>query len=254
MCLRHVRYHREVSSLVRSGPPADDMDVLRSRILELEALLRERAAEIDRVRSELGAFKIHYEQQVGWLPEELDELERAIAEAELDELSKREDIPPPREPRAAVRREPQPRYTSDAVRKLFRDVAKAIHPDLAADAVTRDRRHALMIEANRAYALGDEERLRRILHSWERRPEAVRESDPEAARTRLVRRIGQLDEQLAALNGDLDALQDSPTWKLKRMVDEAAAQGKDLIREMVGRLRVDVMVARNRLEAIQSTP
>jgi hypothetical protein len=242
-----------VSSLVPSGPPADDTDVLHCRVLELEALLREAAAEIDRVRSELGAFKIHYERQVGWLHEELDELERAIAEAEWDELSKRDDIPPAREPRVGVRREPQPRYTSDAVRKLFRDVAKAIHPDLAADAVTRDRRHALMIEANRAYALGDEERLRRILHSWRRGPEAVQDGDPEAARMRLVRRIEQLDEQLAALNRDLDALKDAPTWKLKRMVDEASAEGKDLIREMVGRLKVDVMIARNRLEAMQST-
>ena len=251
--MRRVRYHRQVSSLVRSGPPADDVDVLRSRVLELEALLREAAVEIDRVRSELGAFRIHYEQQVGWLHEELDELERAIAGAELDELSKRDDIPPPREPRA-VRREPQPRYTSDAVRKLFRDVAKAIHPDLAADEVTRDRRHALMIEANRAYALGDEERLRRILHSWERSPEVVPGSDSHAVRTRLARRIEALDDQLTALNGELAALKDSPTWKLKRMVDEATAQGKDLIREMVGRLKMDVMVARNRLEAIQSEP
>jgi hypothetical protein len=37
------------------------------------------------------------------------------------------------------------------------------------------------------------------------------------------------------------------------MVDEATAEGKDLIREMVGRLKVDVMIARNRLEAMQST-
>ena len=36
-----------------------------------------------RVRSELGAFKIRCGQQVGWLHEELDELERAIPEAEL---------------------------------------------------------------------------------------------------------------------------------------------------------------------------
>ena len=60
-----------------------------------------------------------------------------------------------------------PRLTTDAVRRLFRDVAKVIHPDLAHDPEARDRRHALMIEANRAYALGDEERLRWILQAWE---------------------------------------------------------------------------------------
>jgi len=144
-----------------------------------------------------------------------------------------------------------PRYTSDAVRKLFRDVAKAIHPDLADDDDTRRRRHALMIEANRAYALGDEERLRWILESWERRPEAIEGSDPDATRSRLVRRIDQLQEQLALFTRELDALTDSPMWKLKVMVDAAAASGKDLVRDMVARLKADIMIARNRLHAIE---
>ncbi len=35
------------------------------------------------------------------------------------------------------------------------------------------------------------------------------------------------------------------------MVDEAAAQGRDLVRDMVGRLKRDILVARNRLDAIR---
>ena len=35
------------------------------------------------------------------------------------------------------------------------------------------------------------------------------------------------------------------------MVDEAAARGKDLVRDMVGRLKRDIMVAQNRLDAIR---
>jgi hypothetical protein len=35
------------------------------------------------------------------------------------------------------------------------------------------------------------------------------------------------------------------------MVDEAAGKGKDLIADMVGRLKRDIMVARNRLDAIR---
>src|SRR5207344_1284638 len=100
------------------------------------------------------------------------------------------------EPATGARPESPPRYTSDVVRKLFRDVAKAIHPDLARDELARDRRHALMIAANRAYALGDEEELRLILQAWERSPEAVQGSHPEAMRLRLVRRIAQIEEQL----------------------------------------------------------
>jgi hypothetical protein len=190
------------------------------------------------------------------LHEELDELERAIDEAQQgarasqvqdDEGAEETSTPRPRP-------EPAPRFTSDAVRKLFRDVAKAIHPDLARDEHTRDRRHTLMIEANRAYALGDEARLRSILHAWERSPEAVQGSDEEATRLRLARRLAQIEEQLESCAADLDELKDSALWKLKVMVDEAAAQGKDLVSDMVRRLKRDIMVARNRLDAIQWRP
>src|SRR6185369_10585960 len=78
------RYHRSVTSLVRSG---EDEEALRARLGELEASLRERAAEIARARTDLEAFRIRYRQEVGLLHEELDELERAVAEAELGEIN-----------------------------------------------------------------------------------------------------------------------------------------------------------------------
>jgi hypothetical protein len=111
-----------------------------------------------------------------------------------------------------------------------------------------------MIEANRAYALGDEEQLRSTLHSWEKSPEAVQGSDLDATRLRLTRRIAQVEEQLNVCDIELAALNDTPMWKLKVMVDEAAGRGKDLVRDMVTRLRADIVVARNRLAAIEWQP
>ena len=236
-----------------SGPrPDDDTGTLRVRLSEIEGMLTGRAAEIARTKSDLEAFRIRYRQDVGRLHDELDELEQAIAEAELGEINKRlegEDDQATATP--AERSESAPRFTSDAVRRLFRDVAKSIHPDLARDDVARDRRHMLMVEANRAYALGDEDRLRSILEAWERSPEAVEGSDPSAARQRLVRRIAQIEEQLALFDADLAALKDTPLWQLKTMVDEATARGKDLIADTVRRLKRDIMAARNRLDAMQ---
>ena len=79
-------------------------------------------------------------------------------------------------------------------------------------------------------------------------------TDPEATRLRLVRRIAEIEEQLPCMPSDLAALKDSPLWKLKAMVDDAAARGKDLVADMVRRLKRDIMAARNRLDAIQSRP
>ena len=243
-------------SLIRSLPDDDDIDRLRARLTGLEAVLAERAAEITRAKTDLAAFRIRYRKEVGRLHEELDDLERAIAEAELGEIGRRLESEADALNSAAASSPPDaaPRFTSDAVRRLFRDVAKTVHPDLARDEQARDRRHALMVEANRAYALGDEERLRTILEAWASSPEAVLGSDLEATRERLLRRIAQIEEQLVVYAADLDALRGSPLWQLKAMVDDAAARGKDLVADMIRRLERDIMAARNRLDAMQWNP
>lgn len=246
-------YHSDVTTLVRPDALShEDPDGLRARVAELEATLTDRGAEVARLKSELDAFRISYRHQVGILHEQLDELELALAEAELGELANRQAgrDQDPRPSPAEVKSAP-PRFTSDGVRKLFRDVARAIHPDLAPDAAARDQRHTLMIEANRAYAEGDAAQLRWILDAWERSPEAVQGSDTEAVRLRLERRIAQIEEQLALLATDLAELQASSVWRMKALVDEAAARGKDLVGDMVRRLKRDIMVATNRLDALR---
>ena len=253
-----VRYHGRVSTLVPPDRPADDLEALRARIAERGAVLEARMSDADRLTRELDMFAARYRQEVGTLHEELDRLELDIAEAELGELSKHvaegrpgASVPPPRPGDDPT---PGARFTSDAVRRLFRDVARAIHPDLARDEGTRDRRHALMVEANRAYALGDAEQLRRILDRWQRSPEAVQGSDPAAMRERLQRRLAQIEEHLAMCDRDVASLAGSPLYELKSKVDEAAARGQDLVADMVRRLKRDIMAATNRLDAMRSTP
>lgn len=227
-----------------------ELEDVHARAAELQAALEARLAEVDTVAEELGTFTAIYRRRVGLLHEQLDELEREIAEAEEGVREARGNAaragrPPVAQP------EPLPRFTTDAVRKLFRDVAKAIHPDLAGDELARRRRHALMVEANRAYARGDEERLRAILETWDRRVEPVPGEDSDA-RARVVRRIQQLEEQMTIADAELAVLKDSPMWKLKAIVDEASGRGKDLVHDMVQRLKRDILVAHNRLDAIRS--
>ena len=85
-------------------------------------------------------------------------------------------------------------------------------------------------------------------------PRSRQGSDPEAERLRLVRRIAEIDEQLNVYASELASMQDSPLWELKAMVDAAAARGKDLVEDMVRRLKRDIMAARNRLDAMQWNP
>jgi hypothetical protein len=244
-----------VFSLVRSRPPDDrDLRDLRVRVSEQGALLESRLARLTVLESELESFKVRYRREVGLRHDELDALNDEIAALELAELTRQlglESTDEPSSSPAAERHEPAPRFTTDGVRKLFRDVAKAIHPDLADSDHARQRRHALMIEANRAYALGDERRLRAILHAWKYSAAAIPASDADAVRLQLLRRLAQIHDQLESCDADLQAIADSPLWKLKLMSDDAAARGRDLIGETVRALTRDIMVARNRRDAMR---
>ena len=53
-----------------------------------------------------------------------------------------------------------------SLKKLYREIAKRIHPDLATDEKDRARRHKLMAEANRAYEDGDEARIVQLLGTF----------------------------------------------------------------------------------------
>lgn len=250
-----------MTSLARTDCHDDDLDDLHARVKHLETTVDDHRRDLAAFRRDLEAFRLRYRQEVGLLHDQLDALDAAIAELELGELSaKIEKLSKQVEADGATARaddgpspvvDVPPRFTSDAVRKLFREVAKIIHPDLAHDGHGRDQRHALMIEANRAYRLGDEEQLRLILLAWERSPEAVRGNDPEAMRLRMLRRLSQLEEHLASLSQERAELLASPLGSLKVMVDEAAAKGKDLVAQMVTQLKRDILVATNRLEAMK---
>lgn len=240
-----------MSSLVHSPQSHEDIDALRARVAELEATVTDRDGELLRIKADLAAFRISYRQRVGRLHEELDDLERSISEAELGILSERVKDQDPSDVKTPPREVAPRSLSSDAVRRLFRDVAKTIHPDLADDDVERERRHTLMIEANRAYAQGDEERLRWILQVWENSPEAVTGSDLDAMRVRLMRRIAQIEEQLTMISSDLADLKESSLWQLKAMVDAEASKGNDLMADMIRRLNRDILVARNRLDALK---
>lgn len=240
-------------SLIRSERIEPEIAGLQAMLAELEAALAAKTTELAEARAGLDAFRIRYRREVGLLHEELDELLDAIAEAELKELSERLKAAGAGSPSSSARStpEPAPRFTSDAVRKLFREVARTIHPDLARDPHARDRRHSLMVEANRAYATGDVDGLQRILSAWETSPEAVQGHGLEATRERLLRRVAQAKGELAACEDQIAALRETPLGRLKSMVDEGAASGKDLVADMVRRLKRDIMAARNRLDAMR---
>jgi len=234
-----------------------ELDPARKRLADLERELSERERHLETIKAELQTLQAHYLRDVGPLYAQLSELEAAVADAEiaaglrlppleLDDAQDSDEGLDDDSASCANRGAP-----SDGLKKIFRDLAKSIHPDLAMDEPARWRRHSLMAEANRAYAERDEDRLRLIMRAWERSPDSVPDDDPEADRRRVERRIAAIDERLIAIEAELSDLRASAIWRLKNKIDEAKAQGWDLFAEMLLQVRRDISRAAARLNHVK---
>ena len=219
-----------------------NLDPSRARLADLEVQLASRERDLAAFKSELQQLQTRYLREVGSLYARLTEIEAAVAEAEIraglrppPDVDGLDDADAPDGPDGAIaaagcsnRSAP-----SDDLKRVFRDLAKAIHPDLALDEPARCRRHSLMAEANRAYAERDADRLLLILRAWERSPESVPEDDPDADRLRVQRRMSQIDERLVAIEGEFADLRASAIGRLLHKIADAKRQGWDLFAEMV---------------------
>jgi hypothetical protein len=145
------------------------------------------------------------------------------------------------------------RFTpSESMKNLYREAAKKLHPDLADDGEDRLLRTRLMAQVNEAYAAGDEDRIRKILHEWEMSPESVKGEGVGADLVRILRQIKQVKTRLLTITQSLQELMSSKAYTMKRQMEERSAEGRDILNELASRIELDVHSARHRLMEIRS--
>jgi len=146
--------------------------------------------------------------------------------------------------------EVQPFTPSPDLKKLFREAAKRVHPDTASDDADRTRRERLMKEVNAAYAAGDEDALRRILADLDSSPDAVQGSGVGADLVRVLRQLRQVRNRISAIEREMDALKQSEIALLRKDVERAEEESRDLLAEIEATVRERIKKARGEHEAL----
>ncbi|HNP95873.1 MAG TPA: hypothetical protein PKJ63_09590 [Cyclobacteriaceae bacterium] len=248
----------------RKAPEERELSQKREELLSLQSLLAQRELDLATLQAELNAFERRYLRIVGIRYAELDEIEAQIAEA----LS-RASLKNPQAQECAYQTRARANESahaskivqeqsihadrfkpSDALKKLHREIAKCIHPDLATDENDRMGRQRFMAEANQAYEAGDEIHLREILHKWESSPEAIKGDGVGAELIRVIRKISQVEERMLTLDTTIAQLQLSDLFRLKKEVEEAEVDGRDLLAEMASRLNEQIVDAKGHLVSL----
>ncbi|MFI5522129.1 hypothetical protein [Streptomyces platensis] len=209
---------------------------LAKAVLAAEQALIEFEIAVETFRVEVDNFSRLHHQRLGPMYARLDELDAQIAEAVAARTGDPEDIRKAREARASVLpmpeveelfhgwmgsdglfpeaqamlteqsvRPPQKVRPSEEARKVYRDLVRKAHPDLARDDAERARRDAFIARVNAAYAQGDEAVLRELAREWEAGPAPVEQrlSESEELYARLEW-LAERKELLAAMAAELE--------------------------------------------------
>jgi hypothetical protein len=242
------------------NPEEQELARKREEQTAIETELADRELRSANLRAELGAFERQYLHYVGSRYAELDELKAAIAEQSAKEQpandrarkaaqqarARADETKSTAGERAAAT--PRAFEASPEMKKLYREVAKRIHPDLTSDRKDRAKRQQLMAEANEAYERGAEAKLNKIFTDYAWSPDAVQGEGPGAELIRVIRRISQARGRLAEIEAELQELLRSDLHQLKVRVDEAKSHGRDVLTEMISKVDDQIAQAKRRLE------
>jgi len=138
------------------------------------------------------------------------------------------------------------------VDKLFREVARQIHPDLTDVEADRALRTRLMAEAKLAREQGDADALRKILEEYKSSPESVKGVGMTADLQRILRRIRRIERRLLQIEAEVAELLSSEIATLMSKVQDATARDRNLLREMANDVRRRIQLARCECEEIST--
>lgn len=214
-----------------------------------EQALIEFEIAVETFRVEVENFSRLHHQKLGPMYSRLDELDALIAEAKAARSGDPEDLRLAREARALVMpmpgveelfhdwmdsdgisddaaamltersvKPPERVRPSEEVRRLYRELVRRAHPDLAQDEDERARRDAFIVRVNAAYGRGEEALLRELAEEWAAgpAPEAVRPSESEE----LYARLEWLARRKELLSVVAKELEDSAIGAMLRMAPD----------------------------------
>lgn len=221
---------------------------LREELTALEATIAGREIELADLEKGMRIFEGRYLPVVGIKYDQLAEIEKQIAE--LQGLPFDEDVVD-----ASLAEDEvgcgQNRMHSDRLKKLYREVARKFHPDLTSCEHERRHRHQLMVEVNRAYETGAEDRLQNLLEAGAGHDEVTDARVMSAEMILLLRRIAEARQQLVGIEADLADITGSEIYKLKLRVENADSMGVDLMAELVAQVDRQIRKSLNRLEHLR---
>lgn len=244
----------------RLKPEEEELRRKREELAAIRSTLAERELELLDFRNQLAAFEGRYLREVGTLYAELDQWKARIAELQARLHPSASANARAEETREQARQTFEEAHSTASercdftptpeLRRLFREVAKRIHPDLSKNSADLERRTRFMADANRAYEAGDAEALQRILNEFQDGADAVDGEGVGAELVRTIRQISLAHDRVAAIERELAALRQTENALLREQAEQRTREGGDLLAELATAVREQIERSRTEYEAL----
>jgi hypothetical protein len=231
------------------SPPTEqrETEARRAELKHLEDTLAARETELALLQSGVREFELNYLEAVGEKFDELAEIEKQIA-ATLGQQVSDEDYTISQELECGQTKF----HAAENLKKLYREVARLCHPDLAGNEEERAYRHKLMIAANQAYEAGAEERLQSLLNSETSFVELTRQSSAALDLVQVLRALTATQERLSEIEAEIERVKNSELYRLKLRADRAAAVGHNFLLDLISQVERQIRKSQNRLTTLQA--
>lgn len=241
------------NALVLYQPPPTRELVAKMTLL---AELHVQTAELERAfaaeKQKIREFEKRWKPAVGKRYIELEDIKDKITDlrrlAKLARAGKLEAKPRDAQSEDAPHEAFRP---DEEARKLFRALARKIHPDLTDDFEDRRLRHELMAEATRAYRNRDPRRLQWLMEHWDASPGLARGRDVDSRLARANQQIAWERYRIQDLHHEINGLGASSSAEIMREAQEAAREGRNLVAELRNRVLSDLIRAKSDLKKVE---
>jgi len=248
----------------RQKPEEKELEKKSSELVQLEIKLIQIELDLATLQAELNAFQRQYLRVVGIKLSGLDDVIAQIAEIQArrnpnDQEAKITASKARAKAQESTRETDEIQESSDEhehfspsepLKKLYREIAKQVHPDLSVDEKDRERRNKYMALVNAAYKACDENGLERIIDEWQSSPDNVIGDDIGSELVRTIRKLAQAQRRIAIIEEELENLYKSSLGQLLQKVLEASKIGIDLLEEMAKQVEEEIIKKKSYLEEL----
>lgn len=245
-------------------PEEQELNRLESEQTALEEQVISTELTLETLKTQTAQFQYHYNQTIGRLFAELDEIRAKIARihAGLAPENKQAQVEAEEAIAQAQRSaeeagisEKQPEPPPEITPELKRAVQKArrlMFPDhFPADSEEHKRRTAFMSKVNVAYNKGDQATVEKLIVEFGEDHAAITGENVGSRLIKVIRYIAQLRRRLNELEQETEILKESELYELMVTVNETKEMGGNPLNELEQQLLQQISELKIELEMVQ---